>query len=153
MADLPKLTLTRDAWSDVYAGIDIGLKIADLPHELKYALVRNRHRLLPIFKEIGDHLRAVEEDRKLLAVKFCKKDEAGKPMVERVPQGERYVGLVFGMVPEHDIQSKALNDDLLAYLAEPIELTYFQIRAEHITDKVPGNMLNLIYPITEDKEA
>jgi hypothetical protein len=153
MAELPKLTLTRDQWNDVYTGIEAGLKVIDLPHEFKYGLVRNRHKLLPTNKEIGDHLRSLDEDRKKLFVQFCKKDADGKPIIEKTPQGDRYVGLIYGMSPDYDTQSKALNDDMLAYLAEPVELSYYQIKAEHINDKVPGNVLSLIYPITEDKGA
>ncbi len=138
--------LTRSEISALYKKINETLESDEvLKSVVVYALVKTKHALKPIAEEMVEFIDKSIKQERLLALKYCQKDENGKPVIV----GEAYAGLEYGKCSEYDSELDALLEQRKKYVREKISVEIHTITKENVPESGKAHVLNLIYMLTE----
>ena len=119
-------------------------------HSVKfsYALVKIKKTLTEEAKKIDQKFKFFQTKRNDLCIKYCEKDESGKPIIEN----DKYKGLVKGENPEFDKVFQALEKERDDYLnSEVVIKDVYGISKDLVPEKLNGLQYEAILPFIVEK--
>jgi len=141
-----KVTLTEAQMIQAAAAKFVGI---DLPVRTSYVLART-------VLEITTELKAFQEQRTKLAVKYCELDEKGNPKSEPVEGMPGSSKLVFKEPKDEEAFIKQVSElgeePIELKLREPLKLSAFQNPNSEDETVIPWDLLAGLMPILEDIE-
>jgi len=139
--------MTRIEVRELSAKIEATLNSeTELAFEVVYALNKTKGKLKRIVDEIEELVSASQKQERILSLKFCSKDESGKPIII----GNRYAGLEHGINPEYDEKIERHIGDRLAYLNENIDIEIHYISVDMIPKTGKASVLDTLSCFVKD---
>lgn len=143
------MEMTRFEVREFYGMIEATLKSEEtLDFDVIYALTKTKGKLRHVAEEIVEMIENTRKAEQQLCLKFCDKDDEGKPVTE----DNRFSGLEIGKHPEYDNAIEDLISKRTAFLNEKINVEIHHINKEIIPKKGKANILEtLCYFVKEEK--
>ena len=152
--------LSRNEISELHVGLDASSKIeAVVGYWLSRAVYKTRRALKNEVEAIREKLDEFNAAARALQLQFCKKDEAGKPLTEKIPKVDRRGNIVVsdgkailedgycGLAgcSEYEEELVKINKERRTYLAEEIEIEIYQVEEKDIPkkDDIPHSLMIL----------
>lgn len=141
------MEMTRIEARALSAKIDATLNSeTELAFEVVYALNKTKGKLKRIVDEIEEMVSASQKQERMISLKFCAKDESGKPVIV----GNRYAGLEHGINPEYDEKIEKFIGDRLAYLNEKIDIEIHYVSVDMIPKTGKASVLEALCCFVKD---
>ena len=132
--------------------IDEMMYLEEAGYDFNKFLAKTKKKIKPIVENAEEQLKLQRESAKQLVVRYCDKDNEGKPVIKNNQNGaEEYQGLSKGLKPEYDAEMEKIENDQKAVLEKKEEIDPEEIEKKKIPKGLKGIYFYYIQDFIKDE--